>query len=265
MGELQYERNYARGTRPMFKNMEEEQLALECAVVCSDKEKAQDHKNLDEQVAGDRWEKRFASSSEKSVRSPHPYRLAAVCLGLFCALLLATTLVMFALYTSLSQKYSLLERDLEELRAKQYCPFSSQERECKPCPEGWEQFDSKCYYFSNEWKNWTASRSDCIKQGADLVIIDSKEEQDFINRGSGYYRWIGLSDLQTEGTWLWVDGTPVQGGFWKSGDPDNLYYLADLKYVNVHCAITVLSEKKWMDKPCSWEHNSVCETDALFP
>ncbi|KAJ8260441.1 hypothetical protein GJAV_G00182180 [Gymnothorax javanicus] len=93
------------------------------------------------------------------------------------------------------------------------CPSAAAERECKPCPQGWEQFHSKCYFFSTEYKIWTESRNDCIKRGADLVIIKSKEEQDFISRNSIYnYYWIGLSDTVTVGTWLWVDGSPLQGG-----------------------------------------------------
>ncbi|KAJ8355213.1 hypothetical protein AAFF_G00085970, partial [Aldrovandia affinis] len=58
-----------------------------------------------------------------------------------------------------------------------YCPLRSQKRVCRPCPEGWEQSNSKCYYFSTKRKSWNDSRSDCLKQGADLVIIESKEEQ----------------------------------------------------------------------------------------
>ncbi|KAJ8372140.1 hypothetical protein AAFF_G00294240 [Aldrovandia affinis] len=94
------------------------------------------------------------------------------------------------------------------------------ERVCRPCPEGWEQSNSKCYYFSTEFKNWNDSRSDCLKQGADLVIIESKDEQDFISkhRRDEVY-WIGLSDSETEGTFLWVDGTPLQEdkAFWSEG------------------------------------------------
>ncbi|XP_061073721.1 CD209 antigen-like protein A [Conger conger] len=84
------------------------------------------------------------------------------------------------------------------------------ERLCKPCPEGWEQFSSKCYYFSTERKSWKDSRIHCIKWAADLVIIESDEEQEFINKYIQDYYWIGLSDSETEGTWLWVDGTPLQ-------------------------------------------------------
>ncbi|KAJ8358094.1 hypothetical protein AAFF_G00035050 [Aldrovandia affinis] len=135
--------------------------------------------------------------------------------------------------TSASQNYSVLEiranksnmskdkdqlqRDFDAVVLKfrflsKYCPIKSQKRVCKPCPEGWEQRNSKCYYFSTEEKSWMDSRRDCLKQRADLVIIESKEEQEFISKHTtgGYYYWIGLSDLETEGTWLWVDGTPLQ-------------------------------------------------------
>ncbi|KAJ8385057.1 hypothetical protein AAFF_G00195870 [Aldrovandia affinis] len=110
-----------------------------------------------------------------------------------------------------------LQRDFDAVLAKspfldQYCPLSSQKRVCRPCPQDWEQFYSKCYYFSSEKKTWMDSRSDCIKQGADLVVTKSEEEQDFITKYTRDYNWIGLSDLETEGTWLWVDGTPLLKG-----------------------------------------------------
>ncbi|KAJ8372428.1 hypothetical protein AAFF_G00289640 [Aldrovandia affinis] len=136
-----------------------------------------------------------AQNTEKSGQSSHPNRLAAVCLGLLYTLLLTAAAVRCVLYMSVSQNYSLLERDLEELRANnstmnkdkdllqrdynsdQYCPLRSQKRVCRPCPEGWKQRNSKCYYFSTEEKSWQGSRSECLKQGADLVIIESEGEQ----------------------------------------------------------------------------------------
>ncbi|KAJ8259615.1 hypothetical protein GJAV_G00171480 [Gymnothorax javanicus] len=261
--------------------------------------------------------------AEVSVGSSHPYRLAAVCLGLLCALLLAATSVLCVFYTSLSQTYSLLERDLEELRASnstmiqerdqlqrnytilkrerdqlqtnytrqnterdqlqrdnsifqqavlkkfpfidQYCPYSSQKRECKPCPQGWKQFDSKCYYFSTEYKGWTESRIDCIKRGADLVIIESKKEQDSISSNLTYYNhWIGLSDSVTEGIWLWVDGSRLQRGFWGSKEPDNKPWSYTTQYQGADCAVTVLSDNVWMDTSCDSYNRFICETDALL-
>ncbi|KAJ8362116.1 hypothetical protein AAFF_G00395360, partial [Aldrovandia affinis] len=134
-----------------------------------------------------------------------------------------------------SGMYALVNNDAERYKDNQY-QLNVDERVCRPCPEGWELSNSKCYYFSTETKSWDASRSDCLKQGADLVIIESKEEQDFISkyRGNGFGSWIGLSDSETEGTWLWVDGTPLQEdkAFWGMGQPNDPDESAD-------CVLTV--------------------------
>ncbi|KAF5893771.1 C-type lectin domain family 4 member M-like, partial [Clarias magur] len=74
-------------------------------------------------------------------------------------------------------------------------------------------FKSSLYFMSNESKNWTESREDCIKRGADLVIINSREKQDFIaDQLQGRQAWIGLSDRDAEGEWKWVDGTLLTSG-----------------------------------------------------
>ncbi|KAJ8358395.1 hypothetical protein AAFF_G00010340 [Aldrovandia affinis] len=168
-------------------------------------------------------------------------------------------------YNSLITQNTQLQRDYDTVIAKfpfldQYCPLRSQKRVCRPCPEGWEQRNSTCYYFSTERKSWNAGRSACLKQGADLVIIESKEEQDFIYKhigGLGLH-WIGLSDSETEGTWLWVDGTPLQKdkALWRNGQPDD--------YGSEDCALTWPGVDEWADVSCDEHVKSVCKTDALL-
>uniref|UniRef100_A0A3B3SCX5 C-type lectin domain-containing protein n=1 Tax=Paramormyrops kingsleyae TaxID=1676925 RepID=A0A3B3SCX5_9TELE len=45
------------------------------------------------------------------------------------------------------------------------------------CPVGWNSFNLKCYYNSDKKNNWVNSQRDCRQRGAELVVIDSNEEQ----------------------------------------------------------------------------------------
>ncbi|XP_055766464.1 fibronectin-like isoform X4 [Salvelinus fontinalis] len=126
----------------------------------------------------------------------------------------------------------------------------------RSCPEGWRRFGSSCYYLSTEGKSWEKSRQDCLERGADLVIINSEEEQTFINGfESVKWVWIGLTDSVTEGTWKWVDGTPLTTPrFWWSGEPDGgvgencveIYYMSSGQGV-------------WRDYDCSFSQQWICE------
>ncbi|KAF5889905.1 C-type lectin domain family 4 member E-like isoform X1, partial [Clarias magur] len=69
---------------------------------------------------------------------------------------------------------------------------------------------SSLYFMSFGRKSWNDSRQFCRDNGADLLIINSKEEQDFIGKKLGMSDfWIGLSERRIEGQWKWVDGTPL--------------------------------------------------------
>ncbi|XP_021475417.1 CD209 antigen-like protein A [Oncorhynchus mykiss] len=122
------------------------------------------------------------------------------------------------------------------------------------CQEGWRYFDYKFYFLSTEKKTWEESRQDCLERGADLVIINSREEQTFVFN-LHLRAWIGLSDSVTEGTWKWVDGTPLTTGYWGKGQPDDrgqedcaeIYYGQDDPV------------KTWNDDKCGTNHNWICE------
>uniref|UniRef100_A0A4W6EF80 C-type lectin domain-containing protein n=1 Tax=Lates calcarifer TaxID=8187 RepID=A0A4W6EF80_LATCA len=64
----------------------------------------------------------------------------------------------------------------------------------------WVYFKHSFYYISSTTKSWQDSRNDCLQRGADLVIINSKEEQVQFKQRT----WIGLTDRETEGTWRWL-------------------------------------------------------------
>nr|XP_055065200.1 C-type lectin domain family 10 member A-like [Misgurnus anguillicaudatus] len=74
----------------------------------------------------------------------------------------------------------------------------------------WIYYNFSFYYISSEYKSWSDSRRDCEERGANLLIINNKEEQEFLQKaiaGQYSYYWIGLS--RNGGEWKWFDDTTL--------------------------------------------------------
>ncbi|XP_051259622.1 C-type lectin domain family 17, member A-like isoform X2 [Dicentrarchus labrax] len=155
------------------------------------------------------------------------------CLGLFTVLLLVGLICLGVHYRDLSAELSTINGNLTELlqASKDKLSSMTEERDLlnasltemtkevdrlqrlskqkKTCPAGWKMFSCTCYLFSTNSYSWEEGRQDCRERGADLVIIDSSEEQEFLTKNIRKDTWIGLTDRVNEGTWKWTDGTPL--------------------------------------------------------
>ncbi|CAI5692037.1 unnamed protein product [Oreochromis niloticus] len=114
-------------------------------------------------------------------------------------------------YDKLSKNHSQLQEEVKKLKEK---------IEGKRCPDRWRRFGCSCYFKSTERKTWSDSRRDCHDKGADLVMINSKEEQEFIRNMRGE-SWIGLKTTYKQSSgryeWEWVDGSALTQTFWAAG------------------------------------------------
>uniref|UniRef100_A0A8C8FS70 C-type lectin domain-containing protein n=1 Tax=Oncorhynchus tshawytscha TaxID=74940 RepID=A0A8C8FS70_ONCTS len=124
------------------------------------------------------------------------------------------------------------------------------------CLDGWKKLGSSCYYVSTEYKSWEESRQDCRNRGADLVVIKSEDDQTFVNWLCGVknYVWIGLTDSVSEGTWKWVDDTPLTTKYWNSKEPngggaENCVYFYSWSS----------DTGEWWDYDCSYKYRWICE------
>uniref|UniRef100_A0A3P8Y5V8 C-type lectin domain-containing protein n=1 Tax=Esox lucius TaxID=8010 RepID=A0A3P8Y5V8_ESOLU len=126
------------------------------------------------------------------------------------------------------------------------------------CPNGWKVFGNRSYYVSTEKNNWEYANQDCLKRGAQLVIINNQEEQKFLIT-LNIRSWIGLTDRETEGTWKWVDNTTLTTVYWGDREPNN----GDGKNGEEDCAEinSWYSDpvKKWNDFSCTTVLNWICE------
>ncbi|XP_065146245.1 uncharacterized protein [Paramisgurnus dabryanus] len=115
----------------------------------------------------------------------------------------------------------------------------------------WIYYNFSCYNISSERRNWSDSRRDCEERGANLVILNNKEEQEFVQKATaGYYHWIGLSK---EGeVWKWVDGTTLTLSFWMNGYTGS--------YNHSCAAIATLG---WANHTCHRTHRWICEKRIL--
>ncbi|KAL7841702.1 hypothetical protein SRHO_G00253930 [Serrasalmus rhombeus] len=216
-------------------------------------------------------------------------RLAVVCVGLLCVFLLTTNIVLYMYYirdqtiianltaereTLLSSIRNLTEErdqlkssyhNLTEEKEENHILQTKYDHLVKLIEKCWfkelKNFGSSFYFFSTERKNWTESRQDCRKGGADLVIINSREEQMFlIDPKEKRNFWIGLSDTETENTWKWVDGQPLTDKFWKNNEPNNG---GGSGGGDEDCAVFTTAvedgQRTWNDLSCSEKENWMCE------
>ncbi|KAF4115385.1 CD209 antigen-like protein C [Onychostoma macrolepis] len=210
---------------------------------------------------------RTGSDSER-IRSS---RSAAVCLVLLCVLLLTAVIVLCVTLTQerqqLISKIENLTNEREQLMLKNTNLTNERDqlRNELQVYVGWTCYQSSFYYKSNEQKNWTESRRYCTERGADLIIINNRQEQDFVKNMSGAaIFYIGVTDSDVEGTWKWVDGSTLGSSFssWVSygqitepngGRAEN-------------CAVTVAKPPPewtnlvgWIDAPCNNAYQWICE------
>ncbi|KAI4878676.1 hypothetical protein NFI96_030333 [Prochilodus magdalenae] len=178
-------------------------------------------------------------------------RLAAGCLGLLCVLLLAGITVLWIKYT----------RERDQLRTS-YSKLGEERDQCtrwhseldNATQQGWVYFNSSIYYISTERKSWNKSREECMQRGADLAIITSREEQEFLTKLGNKQAWIGLRSQDKNKVWKWVDGSALTTGFWAFGEPNGPYE---------HCVLTGFIPQSWADYPCYQLFVCICERRML--
>ncbi|XP_045578578.1 C-type lectin domain family 4 member G-like [Salmo salar] len=108
----------------------------------------------------------------------------------------------------LQTSYNRLTKERDQLqREKDNYHKKLEEQTC--CSNGWMRFERSCYYISTFYistvKNtWDYARQDCLNRGADLVIIESKDEQigssHTHSQGSTCPSRVGLNSCQALST-----------------------------------------------------------------
>ncbi|CAC5412298.1 CLEC17A [Mytilus coruscus] len=123
-------------------------------------------------------------------------------------------------------------------------------------PNQWLQYGNKCLYFSKEEKTWDEARLTCkYNYGSRLVEVGSSSENDFLKNAATVYGqsyWLGGSDIQNEGTWMWVSSlTQFTFTDWSPTEPS--------KYEGEDCVRMTHPDLKWGDIYCSRQYRFICE------
>uniref|UniRef100_G3TVS5 C-type lectin domain-containing protein n=1 Tax=Loxodonta africana TaxID=9785 RepID=G3TVS5_LOXAF len=225
------------------------------------------------------WGQRFMKKDPRFLRSHDPGTggcltqvplplLLLVSLGLVFVFLVTTLVQVFRIHQALQSEtwdhqnaspllpvaspQKQIQLELEEIHQQLAWMNASLAGLCNPCSRNWESFQNSCYFLSRTRGTWDTSVTACQDQGAQLVIINSVEEQRFLQFwivGKDTRTWIGLSDHHNEGAWHWVDNTKLQLSFWTEGEPNNVG--------DEDCAEMIAAG--WNDNKCTAENFWVCE------
>ncbi|XP_070537336.1 C-type mannose receptor 2-like [Ptychodera flava] len=133
------------------------------------------------------------------------------------------------------------------------------------CPAGWPiSYGNRCFRVEPAVAiTWYDAKIECESLGGSLVIFDTKAVNDFMipHLPGGIY-WIGLHDMENEGTFIWVNMvllTTYGYSNWGPDQPDNWGSGEDCVYAG--------GNGKWFDLICSSSQSTgfVCQTEMNVP
>ncbi|XP_040178056.1 C-type lectin domain family 7 member A-like [Rana temporaria] len=193
--------------------------------------------------------------------------------GVIMTLLVGSNIILIRIIESLVYKGRSLENEISLLRMnitqssadqlrrmmeirKQLCLNTGEKPDgCTLCPDGWLRHRENCYYFSSvrEYRTWDESREVCEEMGAHLLVIEDREQQEFINRSINQQTdikfWMGL--YRDGDGWRWVDGGHYDTSLLQISEEysgDCVWWEADSGF----------------DKDdCQYKHNCICQKRAL--
>ena len=124
-----------------------------------------------------------------------------------------------------NQKIATVAKDMKKILTD----VQDTKNSCSLCPSEFlhrnVQLKSR-YFFSKTERTWSDARDDCIRRGAYLVEVQSKEEDNFLGgiimTEGVIFHWMGANDLLNVGQWIWQQSnTPVKYTNWEAGEPSN--------------------------------------------
>ncbi|KAM4564441.1 type-2 ice-structuring protein-like isoform 1-T1 [Fundulus diaphanus] len=126
------------------------------------------------------------------------------------------------------------------------------------CPSGWSPINSRCFHYVPKPMTWARAERNCLSMGANLASVHDLDEyhqvQSLITLASHGSKetWIGCTNAQETGVWLWSDGSPLHYTNWCRGEPNNGRNSQRCLQMNYS------GEKCWDDHYCYVQLPSVC-------
>ncbi|XP_041367171.1 macrophage mannose receptor 1-like [Gigantopelta aegis] len=134
---------------------------------------------------------------------------------------------------------------------------------CGACPAGWVPHKGHCYKYIPDKLKYSEAESACSSHGAILAPTPDKETLDFVVSLRVYLQpiWLAANDRETEGQWVWPDGTNTTYTNWAAERPFNRDD-RDCGYISGEDR-----DNTWNDVDCMWYNNHpfVCRKTKADP
>ncbi|KAK3785152.1 hypothetical protein RRG08_021952 [Elysia crispata] len=133
--------------------------------------------------------------------------------------------------------------------------WSAMGQVCSVCLSGWHKnaATQSCYSPVFSASFFAEAQATCQEYNAIVSTAKTEEENTFMQNLARSDLWLGVTDIEVEGTWIWEDGDQANFTSWGRGEPNDWGPGED-------CVVTN-SRGSWNDLPCTgYARSFVCKS-----